>query len=247
MKIQVLDTKEGCGRAAAGKAVEILRDALARKEHVRFVNATGAGQFDFLEALTAAPGIDWSRTEMFHLDEYVGIDPNHPASFRRYLTERLINKVHPGTVHLVDGNAPDLDAECRRLSALYDSAPIDAMFCGIGENGHLAFNDPPADFEAKDSFVLVTMDEACRNQQFAEGWFNSLEDVPTEALTMTIPGMMRAEKIICTVPGQRKAQAVADCLSAKAKVNNMHPASILKNHPEAYVFLDRDSAARLED
>ena len=246
MRIQVLDTKEGCGRAAAGKAVEILREALRNKERARFVAATGASQFDFLETLTSAPGIAWDRTEMFHLDEYVAMAPDHPASFRRYLRERLIDKVHPGTVHLIDGTA-DAEAECRRLSQLYDAAPIDVVFCGIGENGHLAFNDPPADFETDRSFIVVDLDEACRRQQMGEGWFAELEEVPARAITLTIPAIMRAEHVICTVPERRKAAAVRDCLSGDASVGNMRPASILKNHQRAWVFLDQESAALLRD
>lgn len=245
MEIQILDTKQICGRAAAERAADILRKVLAAKPNARLVFASAASQIDFLSHLTAAPGIDWSRTELFHLDEYIGIDENHPASFRRFLKERVIGVVRPGKINFINGEAPDPEAECKRIGALLDAAPIDVAFIGIGENGHMAFNDPPADFETKRAYLVVTLDEVCRKQQLGEGWFPTLEDVPKKAISMSIPAIMRIEQIICTSPDARKAQAVKDCLADDAPISNMHPASILKTHPKAWVFIDRPAAALL--
>jgi glucosamine-6-phosphate deaminase len=181
---------------------------------------------------------------MFHLDEYVGLPETHPASFRRYLKERLIDRVHPGTVHVIRGDAPDSQAECQRLNRLIAQHQIDVAFVGIGENGHLAFNDPPADFAVDDPYIVVALDDACRRQQLGEGWFASLEDVPRRAISMSIKQIMRSRAIVCTVPDQRKAQAVHDCLTGE--VSPLHPASILRQHERAYLFLDADAAAILE-
>ncbi len=246
MEIQVFDTKDEMGRAAAGRAAEILRAALAAKPAARFVAATGASQFDFLDHLTRAEGIGWARTVMFHLDEYVGIPPDHAASFRKYLRERLVDKVHPGSVHLIEGDAADAEGECRRLGEVISEEPVDVAFVGIGENGHLAFNDPPADFKTDVPFIVVNLNEACRKQQVGEGWFARVESVPKQAITMSIRQIMKAENIICTVPDRRKAEAVRDCLSAEASVSPMHPASILKGHERAFVFLDKEAALLLE-
>ena len=230
-------------RAAAAKAADLLRDAIARKGHATFVAATGVSQFEFLDALIAAPGIDWARTTMFHLDEYIGLPETHPASFRRYLKERLIERVHPGEVRLIQGDAPDPWAECHRLGRLIAEHEGDVSFVGIGENGHLAFNDPPADFETGDAYIVVELDETCRRQQLGEGWFDSLEQVPRRAITMSIRQIMRSRAIICTVPERRKARAVRDCFGGE--VTPLHPASILQRHAHAYVFLDADAASLL--
>ncbi len=244
MDISVFPDGAEMGQAAAAKAAELLKDAITRKGQATFVAATGASQFDFLEALTSAPGVDWASTTMFHLDEYVGLPEDHPASFRRYLKERLIGRVHPGTVHLIQGDAPDPVAECRRINRLIAAHPVDVAFVGIGENGHLAFNDPPADFEAEDPTIIVELDEACRRQQLGEGWFNSLDDVPRRAISMSVKQIMKARAIVCTVPERRKAQAVRDCFTGD--VTPLHPASILRQHEQAYVFLDTDAASLLE-
>jgi glucosamine-6-phosphate deaminase len=244
MQIATSPTKAEMAQAAAAKAADLLRDAIARKGRAAFVAATGVSQFEFLDALTATPGIDWARTTMFHLDEYVGLPETHPASFRRYLKERLIARVHPGAVHLIEGDAPDPPAECWRLNRLIAEYEIDVSFVGIGENGHLAFNDPPADFEVEDSYIVVELDEACRRQQLGEGWFASLEDVPRRAISMSIRQIMRSHAIICTVPERRKARAVHDCFTGE--VTPLHPASILRQHARAYVFLDGDTASLLE-
>lgn len=231
-------------RAAAEQAAVLLREAIARQGHATFIAATGASQFDFLKTLTAAPGIDWSRTTMFHLDEYIGLPITHGASFRKYLQERLVDLVHPGEVHLIEGDAPDAEAECRRLNQLIRQHTVDVAFVGIGENGHLAFNDPPADFEVDDPYIVVELDEACRRQQMGEGWFPTLADVPNRAISMSIRQIMASRAIICTCPNLRKAQAVHDCFTGP--VTPAHPASILRQHPETYVFLDTESASLLD-
>lgn len=241
MEMEILANGDQMAEAAAAKAAELLRAAIDQRGQAAFVAATGVSQFKFLEILTAAPGIDWSRTTMFHLDEYVGLPETHPASFRRYLRERLIERVHPGTVHLIQGDAADPQAECRHLNKLIRAHTIDVSFVGIGENGHLAFNDPPADFEVVDPFILVELDEACRRQQLGEGWFDTLEDVPRRAISMSIRQIMRSRAIVCTVPEQRKARAVRDCFTGE--IAPLHPASILRQHEEAYVFLDADAAS----
>ncbi len=244
MEIQIFPTKEEMGQAAAKKAAECLNEAIARKGHAVFVAATGASQFEFLDALTSIPDIDWSKTTMFHLDEYIGLPETHPASFRRYLKERLIDRVHPGTVYLIQGDAPDPEAECRRLNQIIADYEIDVAFVGIGENGHLAFNDPPADFEVEDPYIIVELDEACRRQQLGEGWFASFDEVPRRAISMSVKQIMKARNIVCTVPDRRKAQAVRDCLTGE--VTPWHPASILQQHERAYIFLDAEAASLLK-
>jgi glucosamine-6-phosphate deaminase len=182
---------------------------------------------------------------MFHLDEYVGIPATHPASFRNYLSERLVKRVHPGEVHFIQGDAPNPERECIRIGDLITRAKIAVAFIGIGENGHLAFNDPPADFETERPYLIVNLDEKCRQQQVGEGWFHSLNEVPLQAISMSVKQIMKAEHIICTCPDRRKAEAVRDCLSIDASVTPLLPASILQQHPHAYIFLDKDSASLL--
>ena len=243
MRKSVYASKVEMALAAAAKAGELLRDSIASKGQAAFVAATGASQFEFLDVLTSDPEIDWSRTSMFHLDEYIGLPETHLASFRRYLQERLIDHVHPGTVHLIQGDAPDPQAECQRLNRLIASFEIDVAFVGIGENGHLAFNDPPADFEVEDPYIIVALDEACRRQQLGEGWFGALDEVPRRAISMSVRQIMRSRAIVCTVPDRRKAQAVYDCFTGE--VSPRHPSSILRQHEHAYVFLDAGAASLL--
>ena len=247
MKIQISATKEEAGKLAAEKAIELLMQLLISKSKVRFVAATGASQFEFLDRLCEAEEIDWTQTEMFHLDEYIGLPSSHPASFKRYLSERLVEKVKPGIVNFINGDASDPAAECRRLNELIAKEPIDIAFIGIGENGHIAFNDPPADFGTIDPYIVVDLDEKCRLQQVGEGWFNSIEEVPTQAISMSIKQILEAKSIICTCPDKRKAEAVRDCLSKNAPITPHHPASILKEHENIFVFLDKDSASLLKD
>ena len=243
MNIFKATTKRETSEAAAHVASTKLRAALDTNGHASFIVATGASQFDFLAALTADETINWNNTTMFHLDEYIGIPETHPASFRKYLQERLVDIVRPGTVHFLDGEADDPQAECDRLNRIISEHQIDVAFVGIGENGHLAFNDPPADFETEDPYILVELDEACRLQQVGEGWFTGLEEVPTQAISMSIHQILKAETIICTVPDERKAEAVRNCLHGE--ITPMHPASILQTHPDCTVFLDAGSASLL--
>ncbi|MHA1688187.1 MAG: glucosamine-6-phosphate deaminase [Promethearchaeota archaeon] len=246
MKITIVPTKREVGSEAAKKAEELLLQVLKSKQTARFVAATGVSQFDFLRELCALTAVPWARTEMFHLDEYIGLSGDHPASFRYYLKERLVKKIHPSKVYFIQGDAPDPKKECERLNHLISQYPIDITFLGIGENGHLAFNDPPADFNTKDPYIIVNLDEKCRKQQVGEGWFQNLEEVPTRAISMSITQILKSTFIICIVPEKRKAQAVRDCLSPRAPISPWHPASILKTHPNAWVFLDEESASLLE-
>ncbi|CAN5655003.1 glucosamine-6-phosphate deaminase [soil metagenome] len=205
--------------------------------------ATGASQFEFLEALTSRPDIDWSRVEMFHLDEYIGLPADHPASFRRFLLERLIRPAGITRYHLLDGEADPAEV-CARVGRALQSAPIDCAFIGIGENGHLAFNDPPADFSTDEPYIVVELDAACRQQQVGEGWFPSMADVPSRAITVSIQGLLDSREIICIVPDARKAQAVRRCL--EGPVTPDAPASVLQTHPDTTVYLDSASAALLK-
>ena len=244
MQTRVFPDKAALGEAAAAEAAAALRDTIARQGCACIVAATGASQFEFLEALVRAPDVDWRRTVFFHLDEYVGLPASHPASFRRYLKERIVDRVHPGAFHFIEGDRPDPEAEARRVGELIRGCEIDLAFVGIGENGHLAFNDPPADFATEEPYIVVRLDEACRRQQLGEGWFESLEDVPRRAISMSIRQIMKARRILCVVPDARKATAVRDTL--RREVSPWRPASALQRHPAATVYLDVDSAALLD-
>ena len=244
MNIQIFDTKQELGRTAAARAAAAIGEAIARAGEARVIAATGASQFEFLDALTATAGLDWGRVDMFHLDEYVGVSDHHPASFRRYLRERIVERVHPRSFEFLAGDVADPAAECRRVGMLIARAPIDVAFVGIGENGHLAFNDPPADFATEEPYLVVELDQACRRQQLGEGWFASLEDVPRRAISMSIRQILKAREILCIVPDARKAKAVSECL--EGPVSPLHPSSILQSHPATTIYLDRDSAALLK-
>jgi glucosamine-6-phosphate deaminase len=230
-------------RTAAEQAAAAIRSAIAERGCARIIAATGASQFEFLEELTKATGIDWNKVEMFHLDEYLNMPETHPASFRKYLRERLIDKVGITRAHLLDGER-NADAVIAEMTAEITKAPIDVAFVGIGENGHLAFNDPPADFETDEAYIVVDLDEPCRRQQFGEGWFKSLGDVPRRALSMTVRQILKARQIIAVVPDARKANAVAKCFNGE--ISPMAPSSILRTHPNTVVYLDQDSAALLD-
>ncbi len=244
MKIKIFETKQGMGKAAAEEAARMLVGAIREKGEATFIVATGASQLEFLENLTSISSIDWSKTTMFHLDEYVGFPETHPASFRKYLKERFINKVHPGKVYLIKGDVKSPELECERLGKIVKQKEIDVAFVGIGENGHLAFNDPPADFDTNKPYLVVELDDSCRKQQLGEGWFKSFDDVPKRAISMSINQIMKSKNIICTVPDSRKAQAVKDCLEGDITPDN--PASILRNHESVFLFLDKDSAKVLK-
>jgi glucosamine-6-phosphate deaminase len=233
-------------RAAARHARRALREAIAARGAARIIAATGASQFDFLDALTApsdVDAIDWTRVEMFHLDEYVGLPIDHPASFRRYLLERLVNKTGIVRYHLLDGEHAAAQV-ADRVGRELGETPVDAAFVGIGENGHLAFNDPPADFDTERPYLIVTLDEACRRQQVGEGWFASVTDVPRQAISMSVRQILKSRQIIGVVPDARKSQAVKTCL--EGEVSPMAPASILQTHANTTIYLDRDSAALLD-
>ena len=244
MDVEVFESKDKLGRAAATHAAGIIKQAIAERGEASLIAATGASQFEFLDALVQQPDIDWAKTIFFHLDEYVGLSALHPASFRKYLRERIADRVHPGRFYYVEGERPDPHAECRRLGEIISRYTIDAAFVGIGENGHLAFNDPPADFETEEPYLVVELDEACRRQQVGEGWFSSLEEVPQRAISMSINQILKSRHILCVVPDQRKAQAVRDCL--ESDVSPWHPASVLQRHPATTLFLDSDSASLLK-
>lgn len=246
MKISIFDTKAEMGAAAATEGAEALRAELARRGAAGIVLATGTSQFEMLEALVAADGIDWSRVTAFHLDEYIGLPLDHPASFRGYLKERFAARVPDlAAFHYVDGQAADPVAETERLGALIRRHPIAVAFIGIGENGHLAFNDPPADFETEEPFIVVMLDEACRKQQLGEGWFPTLEDVPSQAISMSIRHILSARKLVVTVPDARKALAVKGAV--EGEVSNLCPASILRTHPDCHLFLDEGAASMLSE
>jgi glucosamine-6-phosphate deaminase len=239
---RIFEEKMELARAAAGQAATAIRGAIEERGLARIVAATGSSQFEFLEALTATPGIDWQKVELFHLDEYIGIPMTHPASFCKYLQDRLIGKTGITVLHMLNG--ADNPAEVvRRASEAIKSAPIDVAFAGIGENGHLAFNDPPANFETNDPYLIVNLDEACRRQQVGEGWFTDLSTVPSQAISMSVRQILKSRAIISVVPDARKAQAVKTCF--EGPIRPLAPASILRTHANATIFLDRQSAALL--
>jgi glucosamine-6-phosphate deaminase len=242
MIIKVFKDKLSLASAAAEQAAAIIRQAISAKGAARIIAATGASQFEFLDALTKAPDIDWKRVEMFHLDEYIGLPISHPASFRNYLLKRLINKVGLERYHLLDGE-PDPAAVAHDIAKVLSAAIVDVAFVGIGENGHLAFNDPPADFDTEEPYLIVQLDEACRRQQLGEGWFASIDDVPRRAISMSVRQILKSQEIICVVPDKRKAKAVAACFEGEISPNA--PASVLRTHSKTTVYLDEDSAALL--
>ena len=242
MVIKIYEDKTALGRAAAEQAAVSLCKAIQESGQARIIAATGASQFEFLDALTAMPGIDWPRVEMFHLDEYVGLPASHPASFRKYLLERLIQKTGISKYHFLEGDG-DVPTTVRMVAAELVAAPIDVAFVGIGENGHLAFNDPPADFHTEDPYLIVDLDEACRRQQVGESWFADLSQVPKRAISMSIGQILKSKEIIAVVPEARKAQAVKSCF--EGEISPLAPASILRTHAHATVFLDKESAALL--
>ena len=244
MKVVVCQTKQDLGCRAVRKGVELILEAIQCNGRGNIILATGASQFEMLEALVAADSIDWSKVTAFHLDEYVGIPSSHPASFRKYLKERFVEKLPQELCqcYYVNGEG-DCQQQCRRLGQIIRRCPIDLAFIGIGENGHLAFNDPPADFETAESYLVVNLDEACRRQQLGEGWFRTLQEVPTRAISMSIPQIMKSKAIICSVPDERKAKAVRAAL--EGEVTEQVPASILQKHENCYVFVDKLSSSLL--
>jgi len=261
----IYETKQEMGASAAAGAAEVIKEAIENKGRANVILATGTSQIEMLKNLVAADGIDWSKVTMFHLDEYIGLGAGHPASFRKFLKERFVDAVRnpanrpvrakgtisngvgkaPGlkAVHFVNGDADDPEQECQRLGALIATHPIDAALIGIGENGHLAFNDPPADFETETPFIVVELDEKCRKQQLGEGWFETLEQVPQRAISMSIGEIMKSACLIVTVPDKRKAEAVRNAL--EGQLSPMCPASILQEHKNCKIFMDAEAASLL--
>ena len=238
--LRVFDNKAALGKAAAQHACIAMRRAIQKRGCARIIVATGTSQQEFLEALTKAAGIDWEQVEMFHLDEYIGLPETHPASFRRYLRERLIQKTGITRYHLLNGDSDPTEV-IHQVGKKLRSAPIDVAFVGIGENGHLAFNDPPANFEEDEPYLIVELDEACRLQQIGEGWFANVSEVPRRAISMSIRQILKANEIVCVVPEGRKAKAVKLCL--EGEIGPRAPASILRTHPATTIFLDKESAS----
>lgn len=244
MKVNIQRTAEKAGKLAGSEAADQIRNAIANNGEANIILATGKSQFETINQLIKEKGIDWSKVNMFHLDEYIGIAASHPASFRRYLKERFLDKVPPlKSVCLINGEN-DPAAECRRIGELIKKYPVDVALTGIGENAHLAFNDPPADFDTKEPYIVAALDHECRQQQVNEGWFAEVKDVPTGAISMSVSQIMLSKCIICSVPEKRKAVAVRDSL--ENEVSNMYPASILQKHPNCYLFLEEASASLLK-
>jgi len=240
--LKVFADKSQLGRAAAKQAATAINRAITERGQARIIAATGMSQFEFLKALIATPGIDWSKVEMFHLDEYVNLSITHPASFRKYLLERFIEPAGLTNFHLLNGER-DPNEVCRVIGSLISEAPIDIAFVGIGENGHLAFNDPPADFDTEAPYIVVNLDEACRRQQVGEGWFASIDEVPQQAISMSVRQILKAEEIICIAPDARKAEAIRNCFDRE--VSPIYPASALRTHLNTTIYLDTESSSLL--
>lgn len=243
MLIKMFKDKTTLGGAAADQAARAIRRAVSERGQARIIAATAASQLEFLDALTRAPDIEWSRVEAFHLDEYIGLPITHPGSFRKMLLEQLVNKTGIRRYHLLAGDAADPAAVLRETSTQLASAPIDIAFLGIGENGHIAFNDPPADFDTEEPYLIVNLDEACRQQQVGEAWFANISQVPERAISMSAKQILKAKEILAVVPDKRKAQAVKACV--EGEISPMAPASILRRHPNATLYLDTNSASLL--
>ena len=243
MNINVSHTPFELGKAAGAAAAQIIREAIAINGGASLILATGTSQFETLKQLISEKNIDWSKVVMFHLDEYIGLSITHPASFRKYLQERFLMQVPALQFAFLINGERDAKEECARLGDLITRHPVDLALVGIGENGHLAFNDPPADFETEQPYIIVQLDEACRKQQLGEGWFKTLQEVPTSAISMSVKQIMRSTHIICSVPDSRKAMAIKNSLGQP--VSNLYPASILQWHSHCTLFLDKFSSALL--
>jgi glucosamine-6-phosphate deaminase len=242
MRLRIFEDRNSLGAVAAEQAAEGMRKAIAQRGKARIIGASAASQFEFLEALTRAPGIDWRRVELFHLDEYIGLSMTHPASFCKFLQDRLVAKTGIATSHFLNGQRDPNDV-IREANEAISAAPIDVAFVGIGENGHLAFNDPPADFDTMEPFIVVNLDEACRQQQVGEGWFPTLDSVPKQAISMSVRQVLKSREILAVVPGAKKAQAIHACFDGP--ISPAAPSSILRTHDSTTIYLDRESAARL--
>lgn len=242
MRLRILEDRKSLAKTAAAQAAAAIQRSIADHGKARIVAASAASQFEFLEQLIAAPDVDWKSVELFHLDEFVGLPMTHPASFCRFLQDRLISKTGIVNYHLLDGGQ-DPAKVIRCVSEAITADPIDVAFVGIGENGHLAFNDPPADFNTNEPYIVVELDEACRRQQVGEGWFRGLNSVPKLAISMSVKQVLKAKEIVAVVPGPQKAQAIRACF--EGTVSPAAPASALQDHPNATVYLDNESAVLL--
>jgi glucosamine-6-phosphate deaminase len=243
MLLRMFEDKPTLGRAAAEQAATAIRRAIADRGAARIIAATAASQLEFLDALTSAAGIDWGKVEVFHLDEYIGLPITHPGSFRKMLTEQLVAKTGINKYHLLQGDAADVPAALREAGEQLASAPIDIAFLGIGENAHIAFNDPPAHFKTEKPYIIVNLDEACRQQQVGEAWFSDISQVPKQAISMSAQQILKSKEILAVVPDRRKARAVKACV--EGEISPMAPASILRRHSNATIYLDTNSASLL--
>ena len=241
MKVIISKDKNELGVRAGVHGGQLIQEAINKKAKANIILATGASQFEMLKNLVKAP-VDWEKVTAFHLDEYIAMPESHPASFRRYLRERVLDFVDIKTFYPINAEI-DPESEVKRVGEIIKKHPIDVAFVGIGENGHMAFNDPPADFETEQPYLIVSLDEACRRQQMGEGWFKKFEDVPTRAVSMSIKQVMKSDWIVCSVPDQRKADAAKKCL--EGPVSPMAPSSCLQKHERAFIYLDKDSASLL--
>ncbi|WP_276361528.1 glucosamine-6-phosphate deaminase [Daejeonella sp. H1SJ63] len=245
MKVVISENPVELGKVSAIAAAEGIINAIKEKGQANIILATGASQFETLKNLIENKEIDWSKVVMFHLDEYIGLPESHPASFRKYLKERFLQKVSTLKASYLVNGENDPEAECSRLNKIIQEHPIDVALVGIGENGHLAFNDPPADFDIEDPYIIVNLDAKCRLQQFNEGWFETLELVPQRAISMSVKQICKSKLIICSVPDTRKAEAVRDTI--ENEVSNLYPASILQKHSNCICYLDKSSASLLSE
>lgn len=243
MLLKVFNDKASLGKAAAQQAGTAIRRAIADHGSARIIAATAASQREFLDALTQEENIDWSRVEAFHLDEYIGLPITHPGSFRKMLMEQLVGKTGITKYHLLEADAADPSRVAERVGSELGKRPVDIAFLGIGENGHIAFNDPPADFQTEQPYIVVNLDEVCRRQQVGEAWFADISQVPKQAISMSVRQILKAKEILAVVPDTRKAHAVKACF--EGEISAMAPASILRTHPSVTVYLDKNSASLL--
>ncbi|MDQ2863163.1 MAG: glucosamine-6-phosphate deaminase [Bacteroidota bacterium] len=243
MNTCIYTTSLALGNAGGQAAAQLIREAINSNGSATIILATGTSQFETLKELVAAKNIDWSKVVMFHLDEYISLPIMHPASFRKYLQERFLSQVPQlKNAWLINGETDALQ-ECKRLGDLIQKHPVDVALIGIGENGHLAFNDPPADFATEEPYIIVELDDACKKQQMGEGWFHSLDEVPRQAISMSVQQMLKSKNIICSVPGMRKASAIKNTL--EKEVSNLYPSTILQAHNNCILYIDEDAAATL--
>ena len=245
MRVEILEDKNALGKKAAADGIAQIVAAIRQREEANIILATGASQFEMLTSLVTEANIDWTRVTCFHLDEYAGMPMDHGASFRKYLKERFVDQLQqpPAAFHYINAEG-DLEAECKRLNDLISRHPIDVAFIGIGENGHVAFNDPPADFETEQPYIVVDLDEACRQQQLGEGWFPTIDDVPKQAISMSVNHILKSQAIICSVPDERKAKAVQGAV--EGPVTPDCPASALQKHENTVIYLDPPAASLLK-